>query len=189
MSRRYGVTSLDVEPNPAVPFIGAIMLACLPRTSIAASLIGLYLLNGYWAPCIIMTSTLAMANVAGNTKKSVVFATVWLGYWSVVGLSSLTKTCSPSPLATTRTRGLTHCSVGNLVAPQTFISTEAPRYQTAISVMVASFSACILLIALYGFLCYRDNKKKAAARAEWDATCHDQVLDEWQDLTDKQVRC
>lgn len=45
-------------------------------------------------------------------------------------------------------------------------------------------------MSLYGFLCWRDNKKKVAQGTEWHKSVTSQdttVAEEWKDLTDKQV--
>jgi len=45
-------------------------------------------------------------------------------------------------------------------------------------------------MVLYGFLCWRDNKKKDIQEAEWQRSMQgveQDVAEEWQDLTDKKV--
>lgn len=56
--------------------------------------------------------------------------------------------------------------------------------------MLAGYCVSIGLMSLYGFLCWRDNKKKVAQGTEWQKSVTSQdttVAEEWKDLTDKQV--
>lgn len=62
-----------------VPLIGAIISYTVADNNIGARLVGLYLMYFYFAPYVIMAS-LAQANTAGNTKKSVVYGINYLGY-------------------------------------------------------------------------------------------------------------
>lgn len=58
-------------------------------------MVGLYLLYTYFGPYVVGIS-LAQANTAGHTKKTVVFAILYIGY-----------------------------AVGNLIGPQTFRASQA----------------------------------------------------------------
>jgi len=81
-------------------------------------------------------------------------------------------------------------TVGNLVGPQSFLAREAPDYTTAYTVMLVGYCLTIALMVLYGFLCWRDNKKKDVQEAEWRQSLQgveQDVAEEWQDLTDKKV--
>lgn len=56
--------------------------------------------------------------------------------------------------------------------------------------MLAGYCCSIGLLALYGFLCWRDNKRKEIEEEEWANSSegrNQEVAAEWQDLTDKQV--
>ncbi|WVQ85371.1 hypothetical protein IAT38_007536 [Cryptococcus sp. DSM 104549] len=135
-----------------------VMLREIPRTNKGGSLAGLFILYCYWAPYIIMGSSILYANVAGTTKKIAVYG---ISYWG-------------------------YC-VGNLVGPQAFRDKEAPTYPSASLTMLIGYCASIALIALYGFVCWRDNKRKVIEQEEWEARNHDEdVGEEWKDLTDKQ---
>ena len=81
-------------------------------------------------------------------------------------------------------------TVGNLVGPQSFLAREAPDYTTAYTVMLVGYCLTIALMVLYGFLCWRDNKKKEVQEAAWRQSLQgveQDVAEEWQDLTDKKV--
>ncbi|WWD16271.1 hypothetical protein CI109_100697 [Kwoniella shandongensis] len=135
-----------------------IMLKTIPRSNKGGSLAALFILYCYWAPYIIMGSSILYANVAGTTKKIAVYG---ISYWG-------------------------YC-VGNLVGPQTFISTEAPLYPSATLTMLIGYCLSILLVILYGISCWSSNKLKEKEQAEWEATHHDEdVAEEWKDLTDRQ---
>ncbi|KAK8869466.1 hypothetical protein IAR55_000030 [Kwoniella newhampshirensis] len=135
-----------------------VMLKVIPRSNKGGSLAGLFILYCYWAPYIIMGSSILYANVAGTTKKVAVFG---ISYWG-------------------------YC-VGNLVGPQTFISKEAPLYPSATMTMLIGYCLSILLVCLYGFSCWRSNKLKVKQQEEWEANHHEQdVAEEWKDLTDRQ---
>ena len=83
-------------------------------------------------------------------------------------------------------------AVGNLIGPQSFRANEAPGYPTAYTVMLSGYCVSIGLLTLYGYLCWRDNKRKQAQEQDWLASLggvEPEVAAEWQDMTDKQVRC
>lgn len=171
---------------------GVITVRSVGTGNIGASLAGLYLIYAYWAPYMVSETFLAQsnsiflqvsdlilgrfcsdgkpqvfsqlimyANVGGTSKKVGVFGISYIGY-----------------------------AVGNLIGPQSFRATEAPNYHTAYTVMLVGYCCSIGLLALYGFLCWRDNKRKEIQEREWRAAGGDSeqdVAEEWKDLTDKQV--
>jgi hypothetical protein len=56
--------------------------------------------------------------------------------------------------------------------------------------MLVGYCITIALMVLYGFLCWRDNKKKDIQEAAWREETHGEqqdVAEEWKDLTDKRV--
>ena len=55
--------------------------------------------------------------------------------------------------------------------------------------MLAGYCVTVLLLVIYGWLCWRDNKKKVIEEEEFrNATdSREQAAADWQDLTDKQV--
>ncbi|OCF34543.1 allantoate permease [Kwoniella heveanensis BCC8398] len=139
---------------------GTIVLKVVPKTNIGGSLAALYIVYMYWAPYMVFGQLIMYANVAGTSKKVAVFGISYLGY-----------------------------CVGNLVGPQSFRASEAPNYPTAYTVMLAGYCVSLGLLTLYGFLCWRDNKKKEVQESEWRASTEGQEVDvasEWKDLTDKE---
>lgn len=75
--------------------------------------------------------SLPQANTAGQTKKSVAFSLVTIGY-----------------------------AVGNLIGPQTFISTQAPKYTGGVVSMLACYCISILLLLVYFTVVTLENKKR-----------------------------
>ncbi|OCF71539.1 hypothetical protein I204_07597 [Kwoniella mangroviensis CBS 8886] len=138
---------------------GTIMLKEIPRSNKGGSLAALFIMYCYWAPYIIFGSSILYANVAETSKKVAVFG---ISYWG-------------------------YC-VGNLIGPQTFRTPEAPLYRSAVMSMLIFYCLSILFIAAYGFICWRDNKRKVKKEEIWRASRPDDgVAEEWKDLTDKQV--
>ncbi|KAK4686967.1 MFS transporter, ACS family, allantoate permease, partial [Tremellales sp. Uapishka_1] len=143
-----------------VCLIGTIVLKVVPHSNLGGSLAALYIVYMYWAPYMVFSQLIMYANVAGTSKKVGVFG---ISYWG-------------------------YC-VGNLVGPQSFLAREAPDYHTAYTVMLCGYCVSIGLMTLYGFLCWRDNKKKVFQESQWVASMQGMELDiaeEWKDLTDKE---
>uniref|UniRef100_A0A8H7NQC4 Major facilitator superfamily (MFS) profile domain-containing protein n=1 Tax=Bionectria ochroleuca TaxID=29856 RepID=A0A8H7NQC4_BIOOC len=111
-----------------------------PRSNLGGQMVGLYLLYTYFGPYVVGIG-LAQANTAGHTKKTVVFAILYIGY-----------------------------AVGNLIGPQTFIATQAPAYVGGTISMIVCYCVCIGLMACYWALASWQNKKKSAAAIESAAT-------------------
>lgn len=130
-----------------VPIIGAAMVYAIPRTNLGGQMVGLYLLYTYFGPYVVgelidylnacisnshLGISLAQANTAGHTKKTVVFAILYIGY-----------------------------AVGNLIGPQTFRADQAPKYTGGFVAMIACYCICILLIACYWAVAVFQNRKLA----------------------------
>lgn len=74
--------------------------------------------------------SLAQANTAGHTKKTVVFAILYIGY-----------------------------AVGNLIGPQTFRASQAPAYTGGFTAMIVCYCVCIGLMCMYWALAVSQNRK------------------------------
>lgn len=122
-----------------VPIIGTGILYGVSRTSVPAQMVGLYLVYTYFGPYVVGIS-LAQANTAGNTKKSVSFAVLYIGY-----------------------------AVGNLIGPQTFRASQAPAYTGGVIAMLCCYCACIVLILAYWFLCLSMNRRVINAQEPVEA--------------------
>ncbi len=116
-----------------VPIVGTAVVYALPRSNLAGQMVGLYLLYTYFGPYVVGIG-LAQANTAGHTKKTVVFAILYIGY-----------------------------AVGNLIGPQTFRAEQAPAYVGGTISMIVCYCICIGLMACYWALAVWQNKRKSAA--------------------------
>ncbi|RDL33049.1 Uncharacterized protein BP5553_08488 [Venustampulla echinocandica] len=112
-----------------IPIVGAAIVYAVPRTNLGGQMVGLYLMYTYFGPYVVGIS-LAQANTAGHTKKTVVFAILYIGY-----------------------------AVGNLIGPQTFRESQAPAYTGGFIAMIACYCVCIGLMALYWALAVMQNRK------------------------------
>ncbi|GMM47011.1 hypothetical protein DAPK24_035860 [Pichia kluyveri] len=97
-------------------------------------------LVGFWifgaSPCgIILISSCVTSNTAGFTKKMITTAVMLIGY-----------------------------SAGNVIGPQTFRSSDAPKYNKAKAGAVGCYCATILLMAILTYINIRENKKRDKAR-------------------------
>lgn len=116
-----------------VPIIGTAIVYAVDRGNVAGQMVGIYLLYTYFGPYVVGIG-LAQANTAGSTKKTVVFAILYIGY-----------------------------AVGNLIGPQTFRANQAPAYTGGVVAMIVCYCVCIVLVCLYWALCVWKNKSVAPA--------------------------
>lgn len=82
------------------------------------------------APYVVGLS-LPQANTAGQTKKSIAFSLVTVGY-----------------------------AAGNLIGPQTFLNREAPKYTSGVVAMIACFCVSMLLMLAYLAVAASENKRR-----------------------------
>ncbi|EEU41298.1 uncharacterized protein NECHADRAFT_46191 [Fusarium vanettenii 77-13-4] len=119
-----------------IPIAGAIMVYTIPREDIGPQMLGIYMLYTYFGPYVVGIS-LAQANTAGSTKKSVQYALLYIGY-----------------------------AVGNLIGPQTFQESQAPAYTGGFVAMLACYCICAGLMGLYWAISFAQNRRRVAAAAE-----------------------
>lgn len=144
-----------------IPIIGAAILYGANRSHVGPQLFGLYLMYFYFSPYVTMMS-LSQANTAGNTKKSVTYGINYLGY-----------------------------AVGALIGPQTFRSSQAPKYTGGFIAMLAAYCACILFAVLYWFVCTVENRRKALKLTELENSIdegEEEKINLFADLTDKEKK-
>lgn len=98
--------------------------------------------------------SLPQANTAGQTKKSVAFSLVTIGY-----------------------------AAGNLIGPQTFISSQAPKYTGGVIAMLVSYCASILLLLLYFVVVSAENKRRDKKYGKPEGLHN--VAEGFADITDK----
>ncbi|WWC67173.1 uncharacterized protein I206_101080 [Kwoniella pini CBS 10737] len=153
---KTGRRHLAAMGSCVLPLIGTILLYKLPRNQVA--LLYLYLGYMYWGPYIVMMGSM-YANTGGYTKKMTVYALGYIGY-----------------------------CVGNIIGPQTFLAKQAPLYVGGVVAMLVCYSLAIVVIGLFYLYLLRLNVKKAAEYEANKATleAEDQLLSDWQDLTDLQ---
>jgi ACS family allantoate permease-like MFS transporter len=100
--------------------------------------------------------SLLASNVAGYTKKAVA--------GSIFFISS---------------------SLANIAGPQTFLSKEAPKYQTGVAVTLASFSANIVLFVWLYLVYYRENSlRDREAEGLGPVDADQELVEAFSDLTD-----
>jgi ACS family allantoate permease-like MFS transporter len=102
--------------------------------------------------------SLLASNIAGYTKKSV-----------------------------TGTLFFSANAVANIVSPQTFLSSQAPRYATGVAVTLAAFCINIVLFVGLYFVYRAENKKRdadPAGQEGGDAT--EELIDAFSDKTDRE---
>ncbi|KAL5051149.1 hypothetical protein BDW71DRAFT_203173 [Aspergillus fruticulosus] len=128
-NRRCLVTMLA----SCVPAIGAIIVYTLPRSNIGGQMVGIYLLYTYFGPYVVGIS-MAQANTAGSTKKTVQYSILYIGY-----------------------------AVGNLIGPQTFRANQAPAYTGGFVSMLVCYCVCVVLMAGYWFIAVALNRRRVAA--------------------------
>ncbi|CAI6336261.1 unnamed protein product [Periconia digitata] len=133
-----------------VPVIGTVVVYVVDRSNIGGQMAGIYLLYTYFGPYVVGIG-LAQANTAGNTKKTVVFAILYIGY-----------------------------AVGNLIGPQTFVANQAPAYTGGVVAMIVSYGVCIGLICAYWAFCMYRNKRVSGIeeRRESTAEVMDNLMDQ-----------
>ncbi|KAM0418805.1 hypothetical protein ACHAPT_012246 [Fusarium lateritium] len=137
-----------------VPIVGTAVVYALPRSNLAGQMVGLYLLYTYFGPYVIGIG-LAQANTAGHTKKSVVFAILYIGY-----------------------------AVGNLIGPQTFRANQAPSYIGGTISMIVCYCVCIILMVAYWAIAAWQNKTRAANADAVGADQSEDVIGAFLDQTD-----
>lgn len=99
--------------------VGTVLLSVVPLSdsTVGVHLFAVYAVNTIATSASILYSLLA-SNVAGYTKKTIVSSAFFISY-----------------------------SLGNIISPQAFLQSEAPRYTTGIAVTLASFCVNIILFA------------------------------------------
>lgn len=141
-------------------FVGLCLIAsCMlafPLQSPHARLAGYYLYN--LAPIgMICCLSCFTSNVAGHTKKITVNALYLIGY-----------------------------SVGNLIGPQTFKSSQAPKYRGGQIAMVVCLAFSLVMIAWVYFNYWNENRRRDKLEAEGKLEFPHIENYEFADLTDKE---
>ncbi|KAJ4362257.1 hypothetical protein N0V83_010350 [Neocucurbitaria cava] len=136
--------------------IGAVLLYTLPRSNMKG-LLGSYYIVQTHGVVGTLTMSLVSSNFAGYTKKVTAGAMMYMAF-----------------------------CVGQVVAPQLFLSDEAPVYSTAFEAAFSCFALCIVLsVVLHFYLVWTNNKRDKLASVDPQA---ESLESEFLDLTDKQQK-
>ncbi|KAF1361888.1 MFS general substrate transporter [Lizonia empirigonia] len=151
---RFGSRVLISMTGLCTAIIGMILIVALPLSNNSGRLAGYYLTQASPTPFVALLSLIS-SNVAGYTKKTTVAAMYLIGY-----------------------------CVGNIIGPQTFRPSDAPRYVPAEVTIIACWGVCLGILAFIHFYCVWQNKKKAQIRAAPGYVKMENQ--EWLDLTDRE---
>ena len=136
--------------------IGAVLLYTLPRSN-KRGLLGSYYIVQTHGIVGTMTMSLVTSNLAGYTKKVTASAMMYIAF-----------------------------CVGQVVAPQLFLATEAPVYKTAFRASFTCFALCITLSLALRFYLIGENKRRDQRVNELSQA---QAMEsEFLDLTDKEQK-
>ncbi|KAI2817881.1 hypothetical protein CBS115989_5617 [Aspergillus niger] len=138
-----------------LPIAGSALVYSLPRTNVAGQIVGIYLLYTYFGPYVVGIS-MAQANTAGHTKKTVQYSILYIGY-----------------------------ALGNLIGPQTFRASQAPAYTGGFIAMLICYCICVALTGLYWVLVLKYNRRLANIDPDSQVTNED-LTEAFADRTDFQ---
>ncbi|KAI1764436.1 MFS general substrate transporter [Hypoxylon sp. FL1150] len=157
MTRRFKNIRTWMIAGCQVPaLIGAVLLYTLPREN-QRGLLGSYYVVQTHGIVGTLTMSLVSSNFAGYTKKATAGAMMYVAF-----------------------------CVGQIVAPQLFLTNEAPAYKTAFLAAFVCFALCILFsIALRFYLIWENKRRDNMVLAEGEASS---AGNEFLDLTDKQQK-
>jgi hypothetical protein len=144
-----------------------IILGCLPGMAGLVGILKIPIENRYallgmcWmqnvlgSPIILSWATPGI-NVAGHTKRSTVLALYFVCY-----------------------------VVGNIVGPHMFLTSESPRYPTAIKGLLGTYCAVIFFQGIYTLWCWMENRRrdKLGMHAQ---VFEEELLEGFEDLTDRE---
>ncbi|KAM3074430.1 Allantoate permease, variant 2 [Clarireedia jacksonii] len=132
---RYSNRILISISGVFIAMLGMILMVALPLSNNNGRLAGYYLTQAFPTPFVTILSLIS-SNIAGYTKKTTIAAMFLVGY-----------------------------CVGNIIGPQTFRPSDAPRYKSAEITIIVCYGVCGLDVAFIYWYYRRMNKKNAAIRA------------------------
>ncbi|GAB1214304.1 hypothetical protein ATERTT37_003466 [Aspergillus terreus] len=127
---RFHARSICMIVANSICIIGAGLLVGLPDSNRWGRLVALWLCY-FQGLGFSMSLTIVSSNIAGYTKKQVTGALLFTGY-----------------------------CVGNIIGPQTFKSSEAPRYHSAYVAMLVGYAVKLTAITILYMYMYRENKRR-----------------------------
>ncbi|OQE15678.1 hypothetical protein PENSTE_c027G09092 [Penicillium steckii] len=158
LSRHYNQTILFqfafLMPN--IAGTAALMAVPISSSTKVGLLIAYWSTLSFWGTTVLLMSLLSR-NVAGQTKKSVSTASLFLAW-----------------------------AVGNMIGPQVFQSKDAPRYFTCFSVHMGCYGCIIILLGILRWHLRCENIKRDLLQEEdWRAS-EANLGNAFDDLTDKE---
>ncbi|RMZ02874.1 hypothetical protein D0860_07039 [Hortaea werneckii] len=135
-----------------VTIVCSVLMWKLPRSNQHGLLAAYYVFYTYWGPYC-MAQTLYMSNTSGHSKKVSMGAVYFVGY-----------------------------CVGNIIGPQVFRDNDAPKYSHGYSGLLACLCVAIATVLAYGYLCFRENRKRDHEGASYETG------EAFSDKTDKEKR-
>lgn len=138
----------------AVPLVSSIVIRRLSADNVSGLLVAYYFFYFFWGPYAVALS-LPMANTSGQSKKLTVNAMVFLAY-----------------------------CVANIVAPQTFLASEAPHYSTGFNAIAGFESAAIVIMILYIVGVNWENRRRDRLHGPVGADSTIEAEESYKDLTD-----
>ncbi|KAK4893750.1 Allantoate permease [Elasticomyces elasticus] len=133
---RLGNRILVSSSGLILSIIGMSLIVGLPLDNNKGRLGGYYLTQASPMPFVAFLSLIS-SNIAGYTKKTTVAALYLIGY-----------------------------CVGNIIGPQTFRPSDAPRYVPAEITIIVCWSVCLCIMAFIYVWCRYQNALKAKIRAQ-----------------------
>ncbi|KAI2632859.1 allantoate permease [Xylaria nigripes] len=113
--------------------VGAALLVKLPDENKWGRLVGLWLCF-FQGLGFSISLTMVSSNIAGSTKKQLTAVILFVGY-----------------------------CIGNIIGPQTFIASEAPRYSSAYIAMLVGYVAKLICVVVLYIYMWRENNARDAA--------------------------
>lgn len=132
-SRYPNIRCITMSVANVICIIGSGLLVGLPNSNRWGRLVGLWLCY-FQGLGFSMSLTMVSSNVAGTTKKQITGGVLFVGY-----------------------------CVGNIIGPQTFKDSEAPRYHSAYIAMMIGYIVKLLMVLLLYFYMWSVNKKRDRA--------------------------
>ncbi|GES65026.1 MFS general substrate transporter [Aspergillus terreus] len=127
---KFHARSICMIVANSICIIGAGLLVGLPDSNKWGRLVALWLCY-FQGLGFSISLTIVSSNIAGYTKKQVTGALLFTGY-----------------------------CVGNIIGPQTFKSSEAPRYHSAYIAMLVGYAVKLTAITILYIYMYRENRRR-----------------------------
>ncbi|KAJ5546105.1 MFS general substrate transporter [Penicillium frequentans] len=142
-----------------VSFIGIILVNFLPSSNSYGRLVGIWMTAAFSAN-IPMSLSLITSNVGSMTKRSTVSSMLFIAY----------------------------CT-GNIIGPQFFYSSEAPKYPTGLRATLSGLALGVFfLISLLGYYLWENTRRNHTYGFQTEAPEAENIADDFSNLTDMQIK-